>query len=99
MDTLYLVLAIAVFLVAGAVVLSLVWGLGNWFVHARTRQWAPLLVLALTYVFAWVGYRQTGDRSWPWTIGGLVVGVVAVLVVDRIRHRREMSRAADGDAR
>ncbi|MEU2794857.1 hypothetical protein [Streptomyces sp. NPDC007100] len=54
----------------------------------RTRRWAPLLVLFVTWVFSAIGWdRNGGEPSIPWALGGLAAGLCLAAVVHRLRKR------------
>ena len=54
----------------------------------RTRRWAPIAVLFITWAFSAIGWDANGGKpSIPWALGGLAVGICVVWVIHRMRKR------------
>ncbi len=53
----------------------------------RTRRWAPVAVLFITWIFSAIGWECNNGPSIPWGIAGLIVGVAVVAAIHRFRRR------------
>lgn len=54
----------------------------------RTRQWAPLTLLIVVWIFSAIGWeRNDGMPSISWALYGLLAGAALISVVHVVRRR------------